>query len=252
MKVIYNGVISEDKAIDVFHNGWLNGSGIFETIKTVNGIPWALSRHMRRAVNSASRLTIKLPSEDQVRDGIDRLLAEEPHLNGALRVSFDSEGNWGAAHNQYSEKIAPAHLTILTAEGLTDGVAIKTFPYTHRLELLNQAMADGFDEVVVVNSHRRVCEGAVTNLLLKIDNVWCTPPLSDGVLPGVMRALVIEYLKVQVRSISSDEIPAIQSGFLLSSLRIAQPIATITSRKLSPSHEFGDEIRALALRTSVG
>jgi branched-chain amino acid aminotransferase len=120
------------------------------------------------------------------------------------------------------------------------------------LQILNKVVAEGFDEAIVVNANNKVCEGAVTNLLFQIEDKWCTPPLSDGVLPGVMRALVVEYLKVQVRSIDYEEIAAIQSGFLLSSLRIAQPIATIGPRNLSSSYDFGDEIRAMALQTSVG
>jgi branched-subunit amino acid aminotransferase/4-amino-4-deoxychorismate lyase len=67
-----------------------------------------------------------------------------------------------------------------------------------------------------------------------------------------MRALVIENFKVQVRSIEIDELSNVKSGFLLSSLRIAQPIASIDGRELAHSHEFEDEIRAMALRTSVG
>jgi branched-chain amino acid aminotransferase len=89
-------------------------------------------------------------------------------------------------------------------------------------------------------------------VLFKIAGKWCTPPLSDGVLPGVMRALVIENFDVMVRSIAVTEIAEIESGFLLSSLRIAQPIAAIDGRELSQSHEFRDEIQAMALRTSVG
>jgi branched-chain amino acid aminotransferase len=67
-----------------------------------------------------------------------------------------------------------------------------------------------------------------------------------------MRALVIEDCNVTVRSIAVSEIGDIESGFLLSSLRIAQPIASIAGRELSQSHEFRDEIEAMALRTSVG
>jgi branched-subunit amino acid aminotransferase/4-amino-4-deoxychorismate lyase len=67
-----------------------------------------------------------------------------------------------------------------------------------------------------------------------------------------MRALVIENCGVMVRSIEVSEIEEIESGFLLSSLRIAQPIASIDGRELSQSHEFRDEIEAMALRTSVG
>ena len=97
-----------------------------------------------------------------------------------------------------------------------------------------------------------MCEGAVTNLILLINDQWCTSPLSDGVLPGVMRALVIENFKVQVRTILSEELSNATSGFLLSSLRIAQPIASIDGRELAHSTDFEHEIRAMALRTSVG
>jgi branched-subunit amino acid aminotransferase/4-amino-4-deoxychorismate lyase len=67
-----------------------------------------------------------------------------------------------------------------------------------------------------------------------------------------MRALVIENFNVMVRSIAVTEVADIESAFLLSSLRIAQPIASINGRELSQSHEFRDEIEAMALRTSVG
>jgi branched-chain amino acid aminotransferase len=133
-----------------------------------------------------------------------------------------------------------------------DGVPVKSYPYNHRLEILEQARSNGFDEVLVTSTDGKVCEGSVCNLLVKIAGRWCTPPLSDGVLPGVMRALVIENCNVAVRSIAISEIESIESGFLLSSLRLAQPIASINGRELSQSPEFRDEIDAMALRTSVG
>jgi branched-subunit amino acid aminotransferase/4-amino-4-deoxychorismate lyase len=67
-----------------------------------------------------------------------------------------------------------------------------------------------------------------------------------------MRALVIENFNVMVRSIAVSEVPDIESAFLLSSLRIAQPIASIDGRDLTQSLEFRDEMEAMALRTSVG
>ena len=133
-----------------------------------------------------------------------------------------------------------------------DGVPVKSYPYNHRLEILEQARRNGFDEALVTSFAGKICEGAVCNVLLKIAGKWCTPPLSDGVLPGVMRALVIENFDVMVRSIDVSEIADIECAFLLSSLRIAQPIAAIDGRKLSQSHQFRDEIEAMALRTSVG
>jgi branched-chain amino acid aminotransferase len=67
-----------------------------------------------------------------------------------------------------------------------------------------------------------------------------------------VRALVIEYCGVSVRSVDRSEIPLVQSAFLLSSLRIAQPVASIDGKELEQSLDFLSEIEAMALRTSVG
>ena len=252
MKVIVNGSLVPLEQSPCNELGWLDGAGIFETIKTVDGKPWALSRHMRRAVNSSATVNIVLPSEELVRDSIGTLLKEEVHATGLLRVSFDSTGNWAAVHLAYKEVNSPAKVGTHPVALVMDGVPVKSYPYNHRLEILEQARANGFDEALVTSTDGKTCEGSVTNVLLKIAGRWCTPPLSDGVLAGVMRALVIENCDVMVRSIAVSEIGDIESAFLLSSLRIAQPIASIDGRELSQSPEFRDEIEAMALRTSVG
>ena len=252
MKIIYNGSLIEHSHELLTEDGWLKGSGIFETIKTVDGSAWAMSRHMRRAVNSALRINLRLPGEELLRSSIEQLLVSEKYGLGALRLSFDHDGNWAAVHNPYEEKFKPAKLVTYQSSLISDGVPIKSYPYKHRLDILKEVGQRGFDEAIVVNGDSKICEGAVTNLLFLIGKQWCTTPLSDGVLPGIMRALVIENFKVQVRSIEIDELSNVKSGFLLSSLRIAQPIASIDGRELAHSHEFEDEIRAMALRTSVG
>ena len=252
MKVIVNGALVELEQSEISALGWLNGAGIFETIKTVDGKPWAFSRHMRRALNSSAKEEIVLPNEELVREAITTLLETENQTTGLLRVSFDATGNWAAAHLPYVEIIGPAKVGLHPQPLVADGVPVKSYPYNHRLEILAQARLNGFDEALVTNSEGLMCEGSVCNVLFKIAGIWCTPPLSDGVLPGVMRALVIENFDVTVRSIAVEEIADIESGFLLSSLRIAQPIGAIDARELSQSHEFRDEIQAMALRTSVG
>ena len=252
MKVIVNGSLVPIEQSQCTSLGWLEGAGIFETIKTVDGKPWALSRHMRRAVNSSAREKITVPSEEAVREAIATLLKEENHSTGLLRVSFDATGCWAAVHLPYTEVRSAAKVGIHPVALVTAGVPVKSYPYNHRLEILERARSNEFDEALVTSTDGKICEGAVTNVLLKIAGRWCTPPLSDGVLPGVMRALVIENCDVMVRSIATSEIGNIESGFLLSSLRIAQPIASIDGRELSQSHDFRDEIEAMALRTSVG
>ncbi len=68
MKLIYNGQLVEQGDSNCSSTGWLYGQGIFETIRTVDGKPWAMSRHMRRAINSARRMNMRLPGEELIRD----------------------------------------------------------------------------------------------------------------------------------------------------------------------------------------
>ena len=252
MKVILNGDLIDQTESMCNERGWMTGSGVFETIKTVDNLPWALSRHMRRVVSSAQTKGIKLPSEDQIRSSIEFLLSTEKFSQGVLRLSFGEGGNWTAAHLEYEPLVNPAKLVSYEKLLKSNGQPLKSFPYDHRLEILKSAQDVGADEAIVINDKGRVCEGSVTNLLLQIDGEWITPPISDGVLPGIVRALVIENCGVLVRSISESQLRQVSSGFLLSSLRIAQPIASINGRELLQSPEFRAEIEAMALRTSVG
>ena len=252
MRVIQNGTLVPIEESDCNDKGWMIGNGVFETIKTVGNKPWALSRHMRRAVASAQQLGLRIPAEDLVRDSVENLLETQQHAHGLLRLSFGENGNWSAVHLAYEPVKHGAKLFTYEKAIVVQGQPIKSYPYTHRLEILEAIKFLGADEAIVCNDKGKICEGSVTNLLLRIDDKWVTPPISDGVLPGVMRALVIEYCGVSVRSIDRSEISRVQSAFLLSSLRIAQPVTTIDGREVDQSAEFLGEIEAMALRTSVG
>ena len=252
MRVIQNGLLVPIEESDCNEKGWMIGNGVFETIKTVENKPWALSRHMRRAVASAHQLGLRIPAEELVRNSVDDLLETQQHANGLLRLSFGENGNWSAVHLAYEPVKHGAKLLTYDKEIVVQGQPIKSYPYNHRLEILEAIKLLGADEAIVCNDKGKICEGSVTNLLLRIEDRWVTPPISDGVLPGVMRALVIEYCGVAVRSIDRSELPRVQSALLLSSLRIAQPVTAIDGIEVEQSAEFMSEIEAMALRTSVG
>ena len=252
MKVIYNGKLLDRSQTPCSEHGWLPGEGIFETIKTVDSNPWAFSRHMRRAITSAPLAGVTIPTEDQLRASVEQLLNQQVYDRGMLRLSFSSNGDWLAVHIAYSELIEAAKLMTHTVRISTSGTQVKRFPYEHRLAIVKTAQSMGFDEAVVLNEHNKISEAAVSNLLLKINGQWITPPLTDGALPGVVRALVLENCDVSVRSIDISIMHEIESALLIGSLRIAQSIDSIDSRPLVQSSDFQREIHAMALRTSVG
>jgi len=235
--------------------GWPDGAGIFETVKTVGGQPWALSRHMRRALNSARRNDLPFPNEELIRQAVAEVIASNPFAIGRLRIHFGDKGNLLLTHQEYLEIDKPARLGVFSRGQVDFGVVEKRYPYTENLQLLAQAQNAGFDDFLLINQQGKVSETAIANVIVQIQNEWVTPPLSAGVLPGVMRALFIEKAGVLVRQIDQVHVPLIQSGFVISSLKIAQPISHIDGKNLEISPE-SEQMRSLfaatALATSVG
>jgi branched-chain amino acid aminotransferase len=235
--------------------GWPNGVGTFETIKTVAGFPWALSRHMRRALNTARRNDLPFPNEELIRRAVTEVIAANPFAIGRLRILFGDNGGLCVTHQEYLELTKPAILAVRHHEHVGMGIVEKRYPYTENLHLLAQAQRLGFDDFLLINKHGLVTETAIANLVFKVDSQWVTPPLSDGVLPGIMRALLIEKAGVLVRQIDAGQVSITDSGFVVSSLKIAQPIGQIDGRNLQISPE-SEQMRSLfaatALATSVG
>ena len=250
MRVIYNGEVKSIDDVPASSSGWLEGEGIFETIKSVGNKPFSLSRHIARAQSSAVALGITIPNSDQIAQGVTELFAAVPQGLGMLRISFDNQGNWLAVHMPYAEQEKSCDVR-LHPDAVTGDVH-KRFPYTNRLAILEQARLAGFDDAIVVNSQGNICEGSVTNLIANIDGRWVTPPTTDVVLPGIIRQILIENELVAIESIPADRLVEITSAFFISSLRLSHAISSIDSRPLHLSHAFGEEIKALAHKYSVG
>ncbi|NSY38281.1 aminotransferase class IV family protein [Leisingera sp. ANG59] len=54
-------------------------------------------------------------------------------------------------------------------------------------------MPEGVDELLFLNRRGEVCEGTITNLFVtRADGRMVTPPLSCGLLPGILRQVMLE------------------------------------------------------------
>ena len=232
--------------------GFPKSSGIFETLKTIEGAPIALGRHMRRAVTSAHDLGISLPGEEFIRTEIMRVVRENPHAMGRLRICFGLD-LFHITHDAYSDQSEPATLNFYSQTVI--GSIHKTFPYDDRFALIQAAQDEGFHESVLFNEKNEITETATANLVFMISGEWVTPPISSGILPGVVRAIAVEECGVKVRTIHVSEIPEVESAFMLSSLRIAQPVSYIGDMKLKigdASRDLEAQIRAHSQPVSVG
>jgi hypothetical protein len=168
-----------------------------------------------------------------------RVVRENPHAVGRLRICFGQD-LFHITHDAYSEQSEPAVLNFYSQTVI--GSIHKTFPYDDRFALIKAAQNE-------------ITETATANLVFMISGEWATPPITSGILPGVVRAIAIEECGVKVRTIHVSEIPEVESAFMLSSLRIAQPVSYIGDMKLKigdASRDLEAQIRAHSQPVSVG
>ncbi|HEF4739163.1 aminodeoxychorismate synthase component I [Burkholderia multivorans] len=78
----------------------------------------------------------------------------------------------------------------------------------------------GFD-MLFVNERGELTEGGRSNLFVKLDGQWVTPPLASGVLPGVMRAVLLEdpAFGAVERIVTRDDLARAQALLLTNALR---------------------------------
>ena len=112
MKVSLNASLIELENAPITSTGWLVGAGIFETLRTVDNLAYAYSRHIDRALKSAAIANVTLPSLDLVASSVAELLSAEPWPNGLLRISFDKNGQWAAVHFPYQPVTTTATVRI--------------------------------------------------------------------------------------------------------------------------------------------
>ena len=203
-----------------------DGEGFFETLRTEDGKVAEFTRHMRRALTASTATGIKMPGEEVVRSEVERVIAETPHAIGRLRLCFTKD-EFVATHDPYEDLAEGGYLTFSVVTSKADGEQFKTFPYDDHYDVVDEARAHGFDDAIIFNKANNVTETGLSNLAFLFDGTWFTPPISAGILPGTMRSLAIEKCDVQVRNIHITEVPQADEIFLLSSLKIAQPVLQV-------------------------
>jgi branched-chain amino acid aminotransferase len=209
-KVFLNdNLIDIDRAcVSVTDSGFLYGAGLFETMRSHNGVVFRLDDHLDRLSSSARALSISHPFETAyLREAIDRLLQANQLADARLRLTLTN-----GPVTQPQEQRKPTLLITATeflpypAEYYKTGVLVilcpfrqnptdptcghKTTSYYPRLLALNLAHQRQAAEALWFTTDNRLAEGCVSNIFLVKNSVLHTPPLETPVLPGIARRTV--------------------------------------------------------------
>lgn len=253
--------------LDAGDRGLTLGDGIFETIAVVNHRPFLLAEHLARLEDAARTLGFALP-RPMVEQAIADLAVASPGPDAAIRVTVTrGPGPRGLAPpadprptvlaslapwspDQAGQPLRLATSTIRRNE--TSPLSrIKSLNYLDNVLAFQQAKAVGADDALVLNTAGHVASTAMANLFLIRGHELVTPPVADGVRPGVMRGLVLELaatlgLHPAERSIRPDDLAG--PMLVTNSLRLVCPVAMLDGIALPPS----PVIEAMGARVMAG
>ncbi len=189
--------------------GFTLADGVFETILVRDGRPAHLARHLRRLRDASGRLGLPVPATDAaIAQAVAATCAGNAVGDGSARVTLTR----GPAPRGLAPPEHPAPTLLVTAAAgappdhalaavtvlgtrrneFSPLSAIKSLNYGDSLLARGEAVARGADEGVLLNTAGRIAECAAANLVLLSGGRLLTPPVRDGALPGIMRALLIE------------------------------------------------------------
>ncbi len=251
MRTWVNGHLLEDPlapAISVADHGLTVGDGVFESIKVVDGEPFALTRHLRRLARSAEGLGLTAPEDDDVRRGVAAVLEGQELPLGRIRITLTG----GVAPQGSGRGTSGCTLIIVAApmDALEASTAVVTVPwprnelgalaglkttsYAENVVALARAHEHGASEALFANVAGHLCEGTGANVFYVVEGQLRTPTLASGCLAGITRELLLEWMP---EAVEVDEPVAVlrtaSEVFLVSTTRDVQAVHTCDGRELN-------------------
>lgn len=245
-----NGVLvdPDTASVSVFDHGFTVGDGVFETLKTIGGVPFAVRRHLERLRQGAERLGLDVPLPDPaLRAVIDEVVAASGLDEARLRITVTGgvgPAGTGRSGGQPTLVVAagplqpwPAETTAITVpwprNEMSALAGVKVTSFAENVHALAEARKVDASEAILPNIRGNVCEGTGTNVFLALDGALVTPPLMAGCLPGVTRALVLEVAP----EADEDDVPLPRLAeatevLLTSTTRDVQPLRMLDGRPL--------------------
>lgn len=223
-KIWMNGklVPFKDAKVHVLTHALHYSTAIFEGIRcynTPNGSAiFRLSEHVDRFFRSAKLYSMKMQfTKKQITDGIIKTIKASGYKECYIRpLAYYGYGLMGLTptKNKVDAAISCWEWKMEeSAAGKFSGAKCKISSwikidsryqpmqakaasnYANAAFARMEALENGYDEAVMLNSHGKVAEACVENIFIVKDDVIQTPPLSAGCLEGITRDSVMQIIK---------------------------------------------------------
>jgi branched-chain amino acid aminotransferase len=193
------------------NRSFLFGDGVFETVRIMNGKPLFWNDHLERLLFGMDRLILEQPSDDFeqfISESVPAIITNENIRDARMRITIfrDSTGLYTPDELSSSWYLTIKDGSSLNLDAAADLKAI-VFSDMHKENSLVSrvkttssllyvmagihANMNGAHESIILNPEGRIVESHTSNLFILKNDVFQTPPISEGCIDGVMRRQLI-------------------------------------------------------------
>jgi para-aminobenzoate synthetase/4-amino-4-deoxychorismate lyase len=199
----------------------------FELIETMLYVPgdgvWLRGYHLARLAASAAYFGFVYDAA-KVRDAIDAAIAEQPGQRLRVRLLLDEDGAVSATATPQPEGAADAVMRYVISDTRVNSGDLFLYHKTTRRELYDREWKHysetlGADEVIYLNDNGELAEGGRTTIFIERDGKLVTPRLAAGLLPGTLRAALIDEGRAVEARLTIEDINAASTIYLGNSVR---------------------------------
>ncbi len=278
--VFYEGELARyhDVHIGVMTHALHYGTGCFEGIRAYwNGEREQLfllqaAAHFERLHRSARILRMDLPYSvgELVEVTLELLRRNEYRTDAYVRpLVFKSVEQIGVQLHDLADGFlvytAPMGNYVEVESGIRCGVstwrrvpdcalparAKVTGAYVNSALAKSEALENGFDEAIVLSEDGHVSEGSAENVFMIKDGLFVTPPVTDDILEGITRRLLIGLIRDELRmpvverSIDRTELYACEELLLCGTGAQVSPVIEVDRRPIGDGRvgEFTRELQ---------
>ncbi len=234
------------------------GYGLYETLRSYDGVLFRVGDHVERIVCAGERIGLHTPARESIESAVHAVLNAHRATDAVLRISLFAVAASGAPAPAASDGAASALL--VTAGPVPDwsdardrGVRVivsaarrdvtsplaglKTTSSLSALLARREAALQGADDALFLTHDGRVSEFTAANVFFVRDGVLLTPSLACGCLPGVTRAVVLSLaprlgLSASDGAFTLADLHSAEECFMSGSVREIVPVVAVGETRI--------------------
>ncbi len=217
-----------------FLTGLDPGFSLFETMYATraDGIR-QVERHLARLAASAAALGFACPRAEIVAALRQQVAGLAPGQPSRMRLALHKDGRFEIVVAPL-EPLPPGPVEVLLAPAPIDDphglFAHKTTLRARYDAGIRTAQARGAFDTLFFDARGLLTEGGRSNVFLRINGEWLTPPVAHGVLPGTMRAAVLDDAEWSAR----EQVLRVEDLFRAERIVLTNALRGVLEARLAP------------------